>query len=118
MDETKYLQERIRKRIRELGWTLASAAEAFRCETSNTDAPEERRRYREAFKKHLTRPSTKPEKLEKILEFLDRQKDGKQKTHVVPTFVPGDAVDGKLLDLVRDISKALDRTVRAEGNGE
>ncbi|MGY8812383.1 MAG: hypothetical protein ACKVK5_15275 [Pseudomonadales bacterium] len=70
MDEVKKLQSEIKRRLRETGKRQQDLAQMIFVEDHEEEDEEAAERFVETLKKHLSRPTTPPEKLRRYLEIL------------------------------------------------
>lgn len=106
--DPKKLQHEIKKLLREIGWTQAKAARCIYCENNEFDDEDEIRRYEEAFKKHLSRPTTPPEYLKNIYDTLCRQRPAQRLRKIKPTYVPGPTLPPAIRSEMLRISREFD----------
>ncbi len=110
----KKLQQEIKKLLREMGWTQAKAARCIYCENNELDDEDEIRRYAEAFKKQLNRPTTAPEYLKNVYDTLCRQRPAQRLRKVKPTYVAGPALPPTIQVEMLKISQEFDRQIEGE----
>ncbi|MCS5575001.1 MAG: hypothetical protein NZ789_18895, partial [Pseudomonadales bacterium] len=77
---------------------------------------EELKRFEERLKKELTRPTTKPELLERYLDVLRRLPVVEKAGLVVPQYVATKHLDPDIESVLMDLSKDLSQSLGNEGH--
>lgn len=110
-ERTLELQQAIDWLIARVGWSRKALARQLYWELYDTDDEEELKRFEERLKKELTRPTTKPELLERYLDILRQLPQVEKAGLVVPQHIPSrhlDAdIEAALTGFSRDLSRAL-----------
>lgn len=72
MDKDKNLAQQIRDLLKAMGWSQAKFCEMYLCHTQEEIEDEARavQEMKESLKKQLQRPTTRPEVLQRYLDFL------------------------------------------------
>lgn len=108
MEEVKYLQAQIKRRLREIGKTQEELARMIFVEDHEEDDDEATKRFVETLKKQLNRSSTPPEKLQRYLEIL--LADHRQ-FEVRPVSIASSYLDKKTLRGMDHISREIDKII-------
>ncbi|AMN82547.1 hypothetical protein ALP39_200441 [Pseudomonas marginalis pv. marginalis] len=108
--ETHRLQEEIKALIARMGWSQRTLAGELWSLEYDTDFPqkEDVDRFAERLKKHLTRPTAAPEKLQHYLELIQQHDQFRQLDLIVPRLVPSAGFSPEFLEGMRKISVGLD----------
>lgn len=110
-ERTLELQRIIKSLIARAGWSRKSLARQLHWELSDTDDEEELKRFEERLKKELTRPTTKPERLEHYLDIIRHLPEIEKANLVIPQYTTSKRLDpeleGALLDFSKDLSQSL-----------
>lgn len=108
-EEQKQLQEQIIAMQHRLGWTQARLAEVIYCELNEETAVEDEdagiRRFTEALKKQLKRPTTSAETLQRYIDIISNHQDFRKANLVVANPIRLGAVDIQTLRGVSEISR-------------
>ncbi|MFL1466850.1 hypothetical protein [Marinobacter sp. HN1S83] len=110
-NRTLELQEAIESLIARVGWSRKALARQLHWELNDTDDNEELNRFEERLKKELTRPTTKPELLERYLDVIRHLPEVEKANLVVPQYISSKRlypeIESALIDLSKDLSKSL-----------
>lgn len=108
--ETHRLQEEIKALIARMGWSQRTLAGELWSLEYDTDFPqkEDVDRFAERLKKHLTRRTAAPEKLQHYLELIQQHDQFRQLDLIVPRLVPSAGFSPEFLEGMRKISVGLD----------
>lgn len=109
---TEELQDEIKKLCKQMGWSLQRAARCIYCELNDSDDEDGIRHFTEVFKKHLSRATTAPEKLQNYLDILSRQRDAKKIGVIKPTYISTGNLPPDLEKELRTISRNIDRKLK------
>lgn len=112
--QTALLQKEIKSLLKAMGWSQNQAARYVYYEENEDGAEDEAelRRYEEAFRKHLSRPTTPPEYLEKVLNILSHCREAKWLGQVAPVFVPGPELSDEVRQQMKKISRAIGAAIK------
>jgi len=113
-ERTLELQKAIETLIARVGWSRKALARQLHWELYDTDNEEELKRFEERLKKELTRPTTKPELLERYIDVLRQLPDVEKAGIVVPQYVATKHLDPDIESVLRDLSKDLSNSLRNE----
>lgn len=110
-ERTLELQHAIDWLIARVGWSRKALARQLYWELHDVDDEVELKRFEERLKKELTRPTTKPELLERYLDILRQLPQVEKAGLVIPQYIPSKHLDADieaaLTDFSKDLSKAL-----------
>lgn len=114
--QTKDLQKEIKTLLTRMGWSQQKAAERLYYEQNEEGegSGAEIRRYTETFRKKLSRSSTPPDYLEKVLNFLANQREAKAADEFKPVYVPGRSLSDTVREEMRKISREIDSAFKRE----
>lgn len=111
-ERTLELQKIIESTIARVGWSRKALARRLHWELNDTDDEEELKRFEERLKKELTRPTTKPELLERYLDVLRQLPEVEKAELVVPQYVGTKHLDPDIESVLTDLSKDLSQFLR------
>jgi hypothetical protein len=114
MDEVKKLQSDIKRRLRETGKRQQDLAHMVFVEDHEEEDEEAAERFVETLKKHLSRPTTPPEKLRRYLEIL-LAGHPRLENHPVPlaySYLDKSMLQ-RMTNLSTQIDKVLDKKLRS-----
>ncbi|KMQ72853.1 hypothetical protein [Marinobacter subterrani] len=111
-ERTLELQKAIESLIARVGWSRKALARQLHWELNDTDDDEELKRFEERLKKELTRPTTKPELLERYLDILRQLPDIEKAGLVIPQYVATKHMDPDIESVLMDISKNLSKSLK------
>ena len=115
-ERTLELQKAIESLIARVGWSRKALARQLHWELNDTDDDEELKRFEERLKKELTRPTTKPELLERYLDVLRRLPVVEKAGLVVTQYVATKHLDPDIESVLMDLSKDLSQSLGNEGH--
>lgn len=115
-ERTLELQKAIESLIARVGWSRKALARQLHWELNDTDDEGELKRFEERLKKELTRPTTKPELLERYLDVLRQLPDVEKAGLVVPQYVAPKRMDPDVKAALLDLSKDLSESLRDENH--
>lgn len=110
-ERTLELQKAIESLIARVGWSRKALARQLHWELNDTDDEDELKRFEERLKKELTRPTTKPELLERYLDVLRQLPEVEKAELVVPQYVATAGLDPEIESALMDISRDLSRSL-------
>ncbi|MBN8239886.1 hypothetical protein JF541_12050 [Marinobacter hydrocarbonoclasticus] len=111
-ERTLELQKAIESLIARVGWSRKALARQLHWELNDTDDDYELKRFEERLKKELTRPTTKPELLERYLDVLRQLPDVERSGLVVPQYVATKHLDPDVEAVLKEFSKDLSGSLR------
>ncbi|BCR05062.1 hypothetical protein DESUT3_21310 [Desulfuromonas versatilis] len=100
-------QAEIKRWLKKIGLSQSQFAELFYDEHHATSLKEEVDTYKEKFKKHLNRPSTKIELLESYLNFLFTTEKFREGGFFKPQSTSDDILNQEIMKLMKKVSKEL-----------
>lgn len=112
--ETTDLQREIKKLLKEMGISQATAATYLYCELHDDDDDEKIRKFADSFRKRLNRSSTDAHSLERDLQILSEHRSAHNSAKFKPVYVPSPELDTDTRDRMRQISKDIDRSREEE----
>lgn len=105
MDDVAELQAEIRGHLKAKGMSQAELANKIFYEECDDDDPARLRAFVDAFKKHLSRPSTPPVKLRRYLHILLQNRSGLEARYEA---VARDELPKALLKHIYELSSEID----------
>lgn len=109
MDKNKISEKQfeLKSWLQKIGLSQNEFAALFLEETYENVTDKEKEKFQESFKKHLTRKSTKPERIETYLEFLYTIEKFKEAGYVRPQSYSDDILDPIATKMMKNLSKEL-----------
>lgn len=107
--ETTRLQREIRQQLARMNWSQKRFAREIQAwEEPDEHSDKGHRHYEERLKKHLSRPSTPPERLLRYLELLQHTDDFNALQTVVPIPSSADILETGMANALTRLSRQLD----------
>ncbi len=114
--QTKDLQKEIKTLLARMGWSHQKAAGRLYYEENEGSEGDKAEilKYAETFRKKLSRPSTSPDYLEKVLNFLSSQREARAGGEIRPVYVSGRSLNDTVREKMRKISREIDAAIKRE----
>ncbi len=109
--ETEALQKKIREAIGLLGWSSNDLADVIYHHENDDDDEETLRKFKETFKKQLSRKTTNPKLLERYLLIIT-QDDRYQKITVMPPFIASEELSSSMHEEMKKISRSINKQIK------
>ncbi len=112
--ETKHLQNEIKKLIDGLNWSQKQLGEAVYFSRYDDEDETEIQRMVEKVKKHLTRPTTKPEILAQYINVIANHPEYRKTQRVIPCYVSLGEFNPQFEQEMKGISQSITKLIKGK----
>lgn len=113
--ETKELQDQLRKLAAKMGWSINELARNIYTELHDFDDEDEIRRFEQNFIKHLSRETTKKEKLSEYLDVISRHYAVEKQAVILPVYRSAGVLNEKSENAMKSISESITKSLNCAG---
>lgn len=113
--ETKNLQNQLRKLAAKMGWSINELARNIYTESHDFDDEDEIRRFEQNFIKHLSRETTKKEKLSEYLDVMSRHHAVENQAVILSVYRSTGVLDDKSENAMKSISEFITKSLDFSG---
>ncbi|ADZ91980.1 hypothetical protein [Marinomonas mediterranea] len=111
---TQKLQTEIKSILGKLKWSHKKLARVVYAERNDFDNEDEIVRFEESFKKDLSRPTTKPERLSEYLMILSQQDEFQKSGMILPVYTKSGVLSETMEEGMKDISLFINGLITDE----
>ena len=109
--ETEDLQIQLRKLASKMGWSINELARNIYTESHDFDDEDEIRRFEQNFIKHLSRKTTKKEKLSEYLDIISRHRSVEKQAVILSVYRSTGVLNENSENAMKSISESITKSL-------